>query len=54
MADKLWSPLVDTDLVAIVDRQFAFANTLRTMGIPAGYITSQYCEINSAHCFGKY
>jgi len=53
MADKLWSPLVPTDLLALTERLNAFATLLNSRGIPSTPITSTFCEINANLCFGK-
>lgn len=47
MADKLWSDVTKVDLVAIVNRQDAFATLLNSKGIPTTPITGRYCEIHS-------
>jgi hexosaminidase len=53
MADKIWGPLVDTDLIKIVERQVMFANYLNNRGIPTSPVTGRYCEAFADHCFEK-
>ena len=50
MPDKLWSPLVATDLKAISARQTAFGNYLAQRGIPRSPITEGWCELTD-YCF---
>jgi hypothetical protein len=52
MADKLWSPKVKIDLVAITQRQTHFKDYLINRGTPASPISGRWCEVNAEHCFG--
>jgi hypothetical protein len=57
MADKLWSPYNSQavpDVPGLVDRLNKFSTFWNDRGIPTTPITGVWCEINSAHCFGKY
>ncbi|TNV80821.1 hypothetical protein FGO68_gene13254 [Halteria grandinella] len=54
MADKLWSDKVPTDLVAIVQRQVAFAEYLNDRGIATSSVVGRWCEKNADHCFAAY
>jgi hexosaminidase len=53
MADKIWSPNVPIDLVAITQRQIAFANYLNNIGIPTSSVVGRYCEKFTDQCFAK-
>ena len=53
MADKIWGPLVETDLIKIVERQVMFATYLNNRGIPTSPVTGRYCEAFAEHCFEK-
>ena len=52
MADKLWSPKVKIDLVAITQRQTHFKEYLINRGTPASPISGRWCEVIAEHCFG--
>jgi Glycosyl hydrolase family 20, catalytic domain len=51
MADKIWGPLVDNDLVGVTQRQVMFANYLNNRGVPTSPITGRYCEAFADQCF---
>ena len=53
MSDKMWGPKVETDLIAITQRQVRFAQYLNERGTPTSPITGRWCEAFTDHCFAK-
>lgn len=54
MADKIWSSKVPTDLVAVTQRQVAFAQYLNDRGIGTSSVIGRWCEKFADHCFAPY
>lgn len=54
MADKMWGPKIDVDLVGLAQRQVAFGEQLNSKGIPVTFISGRWCEVIADYCFAKY
>lgn len=54
MADKIWAPKSEVDLVSLVQRQVAFRDYINARGIPATFISGVWCEMIPEHCFAKH
>eukprot|EP00826_Nyctotherus_ovalis_P017841 TRINITY_DN15276_c0_g1_i6.p1 TRINITY_DN15276_c0_g1~~TRINITY_DN15276_c0_g1_i6.p1 ORF type:complete len:534 (-),score=73.92 TRINITY_DN15276_c0_g1_i6:125-1726(-) len=55
LAETLWSPKRGTiDMISVVRRMNELAAKLRSLKIPCGPITSQYCEAHINDCFQRF
>ena len=54
MTDKVWGPLVNLDLVKVMQRQVKFATYLRNRGYPTSPVTGRWCEAFTDECFSYY
>jgi len=53
MPDKLWAPLTEINLVAVIERQIKFAEYLNERGIPTSAVTPRWCEKFPEICFAQ-
>ncbi len=54
MTDKIWGPLVDLDLIKVMQRQVKFATYLANRGIPTSPVTGRWCEAFTEECYTHY